>query len=311
MGAMLTHAAVLRCGAAGYGRRIAVSFDGRDITYGELDTVTTRLACGLLDAGLRDGSRVAWVMTNHVDYLLLYYATAKAGMAISPLNPRLPPPELEPMLALVDPDLVVVAAHLDGSVGKRATVVHGSRRWHELLDAPTRPLEPVSEHTLVGDDRPGELLVRAATVMDGYVGRPDLTEAAFAPGGWLRTGDVVRRDDEGYLYLVDRVSDLIITGGENVYPTEVEAALCALPGVLEAAVIGVPDPVYEERVLAIVRLSPDSTTSAAELSERLRRSLAASKVPRRFEFVDDFPRTPLGKIAKAELRKRFGSVFET
>lgn len=162
----------------------------------------------------------------------------------------------------------------------------------------------------VGPGEAGELWVRSESVMDGYLGRPDLTEAAFVDG-WLRTGDLVRRDAEGFFHLVDRVKDVIITGGENVYPKEVEDVLAAHPGVAEVAVVGVPDPTYEERVVAVVRPAPGAPAPGAdELVAFVRERLAGYKTPKDVRFVEDFPRTGIGKIAKHELRRQYGSVFE-
>ncbi len=154
----------------------------------------------------------------------------------------------------------------------------------------------------VGDDQVGELWVRSEAVMDGYLGRPDLTHAAFHDG-WLRTGDLVTRDSGGWFRMVDRVKDLIITGGENVYPREVEDVLCGHPAVAEAAVIGAPDSIYEERVIAYVRLAPgDAAPDPKELIGFVRDRLAGFKTPKELYLVEDFPRTGVGKIAKAELR---------
>jgi fatty-acyl-CoA synthase len=495
---MLNHASVLRRAASSYGGRIAVSFEGRHLTYTDLDDVTDQLAAGLLARGLRIGDRVMWSQANHVDYLLLYYATAKAGLAFSPLNPRMPASELAPLVELVDPALIVAgeAAAEGFAFVDRRVVVHGSAEWRDLFADSAQKLPIIDENQLheivftsgttgqakgvmrsqrkriidslcaalgyeitrddsmlffapqfhigggaaagqvlvqggrinilrgfepelvaaaiaegatymlgvpahysllfesgaldgvdvrtmrgcfvggsvasrqlfssidevfagadivhgygstesgphttavrgrafldhfgtlglpipgtevkvvdaegedAGVGQPGELWVRAESVMDGYVGRPDLTEATFAADDWLRTGDIVHRDDDGYLFLVDRLKEMIITGGENVYPAEVEAVLASYPGVAEAAVIGIPDPVYEERVHALVRLASGCTVTVGELGAYMRERLVAYKVPRSIEFVDDLPRTPLGKVAKSELRRRYGSVFD-
>lgn len=156
----------------------------------------------------------------------------------------------------------------------------------------------------------GELLVKSEAVMDGYLGRPDLTEKAFHEG-WLRTGDLVVRDAEGWFSMVDRLKDIVITGGENVYPKEVEDVLTSHPAVAEAAVFGVPDPTYEERVIACVRFAPgEAEVSADALIAYVRERLAGYKTPKEIAAVEDFPRTGVGKIAKVELRDQYlaGSV---
>lgn len=150
----------------------------------------------------------------------------------------------------------------------------------------------------------GEIQVRGPTVMSGYFNDPAATEDALA-GGWLRTGDIGRLDDDGYLYVLDRRDDLIVTGGENVYPAEVESVLATHPCVEEAAVIGVPDDTWGRRVVAVVRLRPG--TGAPDVTESLRlhcrQSLAGYKVPREFRLArDPLPRTPSGKLRRSALR---------
>jgi fatty-acyl-CoA synthase len=151
----------------------------------------------------------------------------------------------------------------------------------------------------------GELLVQSDAVMDGYLDRPDLTEQAFVDG-WLRTGDLVVRDEQGYFRMIDRVKNIIITGGENVYPKEVEDVLAGHPAVAEAAVIGVPDRIFEERIIAYVRRSGEGAGAAAgDLIKHVRARLAGFKTPKELYFVDDFPRTGIGKIAVADLKAAY------
>ncbi|MFD0684465.1 class I adenylate-forming enzyme family protein [Actinomadura fibrosa] len=153
----------------------------------------------------------------------------------------------------------------------------------------------------VPDGEPGEMLVRGDQVMSGYWREPGLTAEAFHDG-WLRTGDIVRRDAEGMVYIVDRIKDMIITGGENVASREVEEALHRHPAVAEAAVFGVPDPRWGESVAAAVVLRPGASATAEDLVAACRASLGGYKVPRRVEFVAELPRNVAGKILKRELR---------
>lgn len=509
---MLTHRDVLRRCASSYAQRVAlVAPDGRALTYEQLDEVTNRVANALLERGIQPGDRMLWIDQNSVEYLVAYYATAKAGLEISAMNYWLRVSELEPQIALIEPAVVVAgpeylqlaraavpqdmvrlwvtlndvggdcwvpwSALLSGSpqpvdveisedtlhevvftsgttgqakgvtrsqrarildsmnaalaykltrddhmvwflpqfhigggsvpnqlivqggkvtilrkfepedaaraVGAGVTYVVGvpahynlmfqsgaldgidtghvrgcyvggsvaSRRMFEeiLLRFPNADLvhgygstesgphtmalrgQDFLEHfgalglpvpgtearvvdpktgTDVGVDEVGELWVWSDSVMAGYLGRSELTEAAFAPGGWLRMGDLVRRDADGYFSLVDRVKDMIITGGENVYPKEVEDVISAVPGVAEVAVIGVPDDVYEERVVAVVRADPGGVAPEAdEIISFVRSRLAGYKTPKEVHFVDDFPRTGVGKIAKHDLRGQYGSIF--
>jgi O-succinylbenzoic acid--CoA ligase len=153
----------------------------------------------------------------------------------------------------------------------------------------------------VADSGEGEILVRGPIVMAGYFGNPAATARAL-DGGWLHTGDIGRIDDEGFLYVLDRRDDLIVTGGENVYPAEVESALTAHPSVVEAGVIGVDDPTWGKRVVAIIRTAAD--ISSSDLDAHCRSLLAGYKVPREFRFVSDpLPRTASGKIRRALLRE--------
>ena len=147
----------------------------------------------------------------------------------------------------------------------------------------------------------GELVVRGPNVFAGYWRNPEATAAAFEDG-WLLTGDVAERDDEGYYRIVGRIKDMIISGGENVYPAEVEDVLHAHPAVAEAAVIGVPDERWGEVCLAFVVLVATASASEKDLLEHCRRRLARFKVPREVRFVEVLPRSGMNKVSKDELR---------
>ncbi|KAB8189551.1 AMP-binding protein [Nonomuraea phyllanthi] len=146
----------------------------------------------------------------------------------------------------------------------------------------------------------GELLVRGPSVFAGYFRDPDATAASFARG-WLRTGDLVERDADGYYRVVDRLKDMFITGGENVTPAEVEAVLRRHPAVADAAVVGVPDERWGEVGHAFVVARPGTFTDAEELTAFCRAELAHYKVPRHVDFVPDLPRTALNKVVRAVL----------
>lgn len=154
-----------------------------------------------------------------------------------------------------------------------------------------------------GPDGVGEVLVMGPNTFGGYWRSADATRAAHTADGWVRTGDLGRLDADGYLYLVDRRKDMVITGGENVYSVEVEQVLAQHPAVAEVAVIGVPDPRWGERVHAVVVLRSGASRLPTDELERLaRRHLAAYKVPRSFESADSLPTTGPGKIDKKQLR---------
>lgn len=166
-----------------------------------------------------------------------------------------------------------------------------------------------AEIRLIGDDgadvapgEAGEVIVRAPFTMAGYLNAPDLNATTFLGEGWLRTRDVARVDDRGFLYLVDRTSDMIVSGGYNVYPREVEDALHAHPAVAECAVVGAPDERWVEAVVAFVVLRPGTVATESELTGHVRARLASYKVPKRVEFVDAIPKSTVGKILRRELR---------
>jgi fatty-acyl-CoA synthase len=151
-----------------------------------------------------------------------------------------------------------------------------------------------------GPEASGELLVRGLNVFRGYWNRPQDTQDALGDG-WFRSGDVVRVAADGWAHVVDRVKDMIISGGENIYPAEVEAAINALPGIVDSAVIAIPDERWGEVGLAFV-LTSDGTWTPASVRDALLPSLAAFKVPKEFRFVSELPRTATGKIRKQVLR---------
>ncbi|WP_020665116.1 class I adenylate-forming enzyme family protein [Amycolatopsis benzoatilytica] len=155
-------------------------------------------------------------------------------------------------------------------------------------------------------DGPGEVVVRGPNVMRGYLNRPDATAETIVDG-WLHTGDVGRFDEDGYLVLVDRIKDMIIRGGENLYPKEIENVLHTHPAVLEAAVVGAPDPVLGELPVATVTLYPSARASEAELLQHCRERLTRVKVPVRVDVVPALPRNPVGKIDKPALRRELAS----
>jgi long-chain acyl-CoA synthetase len=147
----------------------------------------------------------------------------------------------------------------------------------------------------------GEILVRGDVVMAGYWDNPEATADAIQ-SGWLRTGDVGYLDQRGFLYLTDRSKDVIITGGSNVYPREVEEALLSHPAVREVAVVGVPDRTWGESVCAYVVVVPGCEPEPAELIAHCQRQLASFKKPKSVVFVDELPKSPNGKILKRMLR---------
>jgi fatty-acyl-CoA synthase len=157
---------------------------------------------------------------------------------------------------------------------------------------------------------PGELCTRGYSVMLGYWEQPDKTAEAIDSARWMHTGDLAVMDDEGYLAITGRIKDMVIRGGENVYPREIEEFLYTHPDILDAQVIGVPDARYGEELMAWVRLRPGAATLTAEsLREFCRGQLAHYKIPRYVHIVDDFPMTVTGKVRKVEMRERSAEIL--
>lgn len=152
---------------------------------------------------------------------------------------------------------------------------------------------------------PGEIWLRTPQLMKGYLGKPEATAEAITEDGWFRTGDIGHVDEDGYVYVSDRLKDMIITGGENVYSPEVERVLAEHPAVAEVAVIGVPDDRWGESVKAVVSLAPDGEADGAALIAWCRDQLAHFKCPRSVDIVEALPRNPTGKILKRDLRQPY------
>ena len=169
------------------------------------------------------------------------------------------------------------------------------------------------EYRIVGDDgrevptgEVGELLIRGPNVFVGYWQKPDASREVLDEDGWFHSGDLARVDAEGYYYIVDRKKDMVISGGENVYPAEIEQVLYQRPEIAEVAVLGTPDARWGEAVTAVVALKAGQQLDADELIAWARQRLAGFKCPRVVRFVDSLPRTTTGKLLKRELRRQFG-----
>jgi len=153
--------------------------------------------------------------------------------------------------------------------------------------------------------QPGEIWVRSEQVMAGYWGKPEASAAAITADGWLRSGDGGRMDADGYIYVTDRIKDMIISGGENIYPAEIERVLAEHPALRDVAVIGVPDERWGEVPKAVVVAEPDATVDAEQLLAWCRERLASFKCPKTIDVVAGLPRNPTGKILKKDLRKPY------
>lgn len=184
---------------------------------------------------------------------------------------------------------------IEDTIKKAGSV--GKEEFHVIL----RIVDEDGNDVLKGDV--GEIIVKGPNVFIGYWNKPEETERAFMDG-WFRTGDMARRDDEGFIYIVGRKVEMIISSGENIYPAEVERAIQSIDQVKEAAVVGMPDPTRGEVGCAFVSLNKGKVLTEEELIEGLTDKIAKFKMPKKVVFVDDYPRNTSGKILKKELKKR-------
>jgi fatty-acyl-CoA synthase len=186
---------------------------------------------------------------------------------------------------------------VDDPVEKRVSTVG---RVHPHLEI--KVIDPATGTTLPRGT-PGEQCTRGYSVMLGYWEDPDATSSAIDAAGWMHTGDLAVMDDDGYLRIVGRIKDMIIRGGENIYPREVEEFLYHLPEILEVEVIGVPSERYGEEVMAWVRLREGADVTGSDLAAACRGRIATYKIPRYWKLTDSFPRTVTGKTQKYRMRE--------
>jgi fatty-acyl-CoA synthase len=167
-------------------------------------------------------------------------------------------------------------------------------------------IDPADGRTL-DDGEQGELCARGHVVMRGYYNNPEATTKAIDAEGWLHTGDLAVRQPNGYYRITGRIKDMVIRGGENIYPREIEEFLFTHPAIEQATVVGVPDPKYVEELCAWIKLKPGAELSDVEVREFCRGKLAHYKVPRYIRFVEQFPQTVTGKVQKFKIREQMMS----
>ncbi len=181
--------------------------------------------------------------------------------------------------------------HAVGSIGTCVPLVEV-----EIRDASGNSLETGHE---------GEICIRGPNIMNGYLNNPEATAEAFWEGRWFRSGDVGHFDSDGYVYIVDRIKDMIITGGENVYPREVEEAIYSYGGIADCAVIGIADREWGERVVVFLKLEEGKPVASEELKKYLKTRLSPFKVPKEYMVLEKIPQSSVGKILKRELKELY------
>jgi len=243
-----------------------------------------------------------WIV-NHPQFKEYDLSSLRAGgTGAAPI-----PVEVKKRIFELLPNLKLVEAF-----GQTETSATGTLAFHEdflrksgtvgkpRINVEARIVDPDGNDVPIGQK--GEIVYRGPSVMKEYYKNPSATAEAFR-GGWFHSGDMVRQDDEGYIYVVDRLKDMIISGGENIYPAEIENVLYNHPKILEAAVIGIPDPDWGESVKAYIVLKAGQAMTEAEVIDFCREQLASYKKPRVVQFIDALPRNASGKVLKTTLRE--------
>lgn len=194
---------------------------------------------------------------------------------------------------------VITQTRIDDPLERRVSSV-----GRALAGVEVKIVDPASNETLPCGQQ-GELCARGYSIMAGYYNMPQATAIAVDDEGWLHTGDLAVMDEEGYCNITGRIKDMIIRGGENIYPKEIEEFLYRHPKIADVQVVGLPDEKYGEEVLAVIRLREGEKIDAEEIREFCRGQIAKHKIPRYIEFVDNYPVTASGKIQKYRLREQF------
>lgn len=206
--------------------------------------------------------------------------------------------DIEICYGMTETSPVSVQTTIDAPFEKRVGTV-GTVHPHleiKIVDPATGNVVPVGQ--------PGELCTRGYSVMLGYWDNPEATAAAIDPARWMHTGDLATLDQEGYINIVGRIKDMVIRGGENIYPREIEEFLYTHPNISDVQVIGVPDPKYGEEIVAWIKLKPGVQVSEEEIKTFCRGKIAHYKIPRYVKFVEAFPMTVTGKIQKFLMREQ-------
>jgi long-chain acyl-CoA synthetase len=291
---------------------VAVIDHDREITFQQFNAQSSRLASALTAAGIQAGDHVVLyaVPTVYIRMLeqsnlreriasIRYCFSAAASMATEIVRAWKAHTGLDihEAYGMTESASMVTynhfCRHVVGSVG---TPVN-------LVDVQIRDMDGQVQKT----GKEGEICISGPNITKGYLNNPGETAAAIQDG-WLHSGDLGYFDERGYLFIVDRLKDMIITGGENVYPREIEELLYTRPGVLECAVVGLPDKEYGERVAAFIVPEVNSAPDLQDIRRFLRARLMGFKVPKEFVLVDDLPKNNDGKLLKRRIKDRYAST---
>ncbi|WP_067462249.1 class I adenylate-forming enzyme family protein [Nocardia amamiensis] len=331
MNATLSVAGILAEQARRRPDRTALIDRSQRITFAELWHRARGQAAALIELGVRPGDRVALMCPNVVRFPVAYYAILAAGAVVVPVHPLSASGEAEHLLRdsrarmlLCHPmyaesgmpaaATVGIPCHEPGSLMAEPIASYVSRQpdfglrvgtvGHSIWGVEVEIADPDEPQriTLLPTGELGEVVIRGHNLFNGYSGNPAATAAAVVDG-WFRTGDLGVKDADGYIRIVDRIKEMIIRGGYNVYPSEVDAALLRHPDIAAVAVIGIPDDVYGEEICAVV--VPCGPITADQVSDFAREHLAEHKYPRRVEFVTELPLGPSHKILKRKLLEQF------
>ncbi len=254
---------------------------------------------------------LAKVMEMGPDAVSLFNRLRTFVYGASPMPPAL---LRQALVDFPDTDFVQVygLTEVCGAVTQLSPEAHRDESHPERLTSAGQPMgqvevKVVNPDTLeeVPQGQPGELWFRTPQLMEGYHNKPEATREAITADGWFRTGDIGRVDDGGFVFVEDRLKDMIISGGENIYSVEVERALTDHPAVMDAAVFGIPDEKWGESVKAVVELYAGQEVSTEELIAWCKDKLAGYKCPRSVDIMDELPRNPTGKLLKKDLRKPY------